>query len=168
MEYKLKVGGVDKVGSSLDRIQSNIRKGVKKVIQDIVNVVEEQAVKNVSKVYVAGYYKKLHPRPVLTKEGRERYRAVSRPVASFENVPPSKYHPSVVTGVLRGSIGTSVKDEGDRVIGEVGSWNVEYAVYLELGWTAMSGLKYKYPWLYPAYEEKKSEIDAILRDIPLR
>ena len=66
-------------------------------------------------------------------------------------------HPQVDTGRLRASITSQVKEEGDKIVGGVGT-NVEYGADLEFG-TSKSPA---YPWLFPALEESRDKIKSLL------
>ena len=59
-----------------------------------------------------------------------------------------RYAP-VDTGRLRASIAWSIEEEGDSLVGYVGS-NVEYAIYQELGTQFMAPQPYLWPGVYDA------------------
>lgn len=93
-----------------------------------------------------------------------------------ENVTQSgSKHPQVVTGRLRASIIHQVTSDGVQIVAEIGS-NVTYSKDLEFGHTQKAG-RYvpaigarlvaedvpAYPWLYPAIEQNRNNIVAILK-----
>lgn len=53
------------------------------------------------------------------------------------------------TGKLRDSIKYRARMRGFMAEAFIES-DVDYGLYLEMGWTAPSGRHYRYPWLYPA------------------
>lgn len=83
-------------------------------------------------------------------------------------------HPQRQTGRLVASITSQTSKEGDKIVGGVGT-NVEYGAALEfghgqeigryvpaIGKKLVAGSVPPYPWLFPALEEKKGEVERAL------
>ena len=65
--------------------------------------------------------------------------------------------PAQATGRLRQSIKTSVKGEGKKVVGRVGT-DLDYGKKLEFGDSKVAPR----PWLKPSFEKAKDKIEEIL------
>lgn len=75
--------------------------------------------------------------------------------------PSMPYNPPAIdSGDLRKSIHWDVRDEGDRIVMEVGSiMTEEYPAWLEKGTSRMAPR----PWLRPAFEKKSDQIIDIVK-----
>ena len=65
--------------------------------------------------------------------------------------------PAQATSRLRQSVQTSVRSEGKKIIGEVGT-NLDYGKTLEFGTEKVAAR----PWLHPSFEKAKNKIQEIL------
>lgn len=66
------------------------------------------------------------------------------------------------TGDLMRSIRTRTRQRG-FMFEALTETDIDYGVYLELGWTASNGAFYRYPWLMPAVDEARQEWEPIAR-----
>ena len=68
------------------------------------------------------------------------------------------------SGTLMRNIKTATTATGDLVNGAVYT-DVDYGLYLEIGWHAKNGAFYKYPWLLPAVQDETPLmfLQAVLR-----
>lgn len=66
------------------------------------------------------------------------------------------------TGKLRDSIVAQVRRQGFIVEARVET-DLEYGLFLEMGWTTVAGTHYRYPWLYPAAVEASRRWQPIAR-----
>lgn len=75
--------------------------------------------------------------------------------------PSMPYNPPAIdSGDLRESLHWDVRDEGDRIVMEVGSiMTEEYPAWLEKGTSRMAPR----PWLRPAFEKKSDQIIDIVK-----
>ncbi len=65
--------------------------------------------------------------------------------------------PAQATGRLRQSVKTSVRSEGKKIIGEVGT-DLDYGKELEHGTSKVAPR----PWLHPSFEKARNKIQEIL------
>lgn len=70
--------------------------------------------------------------------------------------------PHIDFGDLMRDISWRVRRQGFLTVGEVFT-ELDYGLYLEMGWTAPSGMHYRYPWLYPAIVIVTNEWRTIAR-----
>lgn len=90
---------------------------------------------------------------------------------AMENVAPGKGpgpHPHrlgsnhIDTGDLMNSIRASYSRRGFMHEAFVET-DLDYGIYLEVGWTTVAGTHYRYPWLGPAAQMKSREWEPIAR-----
>ena len=71
------------------------------------------------------------------------------------------------TGDLMDSIKAVFQQRGYRFESAV-STDIDYGLYLEMGWTTKAGTHYRYPWLYPAAVEATRQWEPIARSTSAR
>lgn len=67
------------------------------------------------------------------------------------------------TGTLRDDIEAEPYQAQNRVGVLVGAWSVGYGRYLELGFHGPSGTFYRYPWLQPALDWARPQLEPLVR-----
>lgn len=75
--------------------------------------------------------------------------------------------PHIDTGKLAESVSGIFEDRGFLKTVRVQT-DVPYGLYLEAGWTARSGLRYRYPWLMPAMMQAQQQWEGVVRSTARR
>ena len=87
--------------------------------------------------------------------GEEAVKQAQANVAPGRGPGPHPHRPGsrhIDTGNLMRSISYEVVEAGQITRSDV-STDVDYGLYLEMGWTTKAGTHYRYPWLYPAVSQ---------------